>query len=284
MSDIIKAIPCPRCKQLFSENQDCCPNCGYRTVTESVYQKYLIKQDIFLSLIIYSNLAIFIISVLWTFFSGFGIATDFFGFPIPSIQILEKLGALYTVAIFKGELYRIMNYLFLHGNLLHLILNMFWIYILRAQLKEFPAKIIFLIYFAGGISGGIAAFLLERNAIIVGASGAVFGLLGAILAYARKRKDIIGFLLWKQFSFLALVIILFGFLLPNVSNAGHLGGIAGGFLFTWFVVLGNLSLKNTIFRILSFLFYAAIGSGVWQIFFPVKKRIFCNIENPKYFF
>ena len=106
---------------------------------------------------------------------------------------------------------------------------------------------------------------MERNAIIVGASGAVFGLF-AILAYARKRKDIIGFLLWKQFSFLALVIILFGFLLPNVSNAGHLGGIAGGFLFTWFVVLGNLSLKNTIFRILSFLFYAAIGWGVLAVF------------------
>ena len=147
MSDIIKAIPCPRCKQLFSEDQDYCPNCGYRIVTESVWQKYLIKQDIFLSLIIYSNLVIFIVSVLWTFFSGSRVSTDFFGFPVPSIKILEKLGALYTDAIFKGELYRLINYLFLHGNLLHILLNMFW-NILRTQLKEFPAKIN---YFKGGI-------------------------------------------------------------------------------------------------------------------------------------
>ncbi len=267
MSPIIKAIPCPRCKQLFSENQDYCPNCGFRpTASGFSWQKYLIKQDVFLSAIIYSNIFIFIGSILLSIFSGFGAASDFFGFPVPALNVLEKLGGLYTQAIFKGELYRLINYFFLHASVMHILLNMAWCYFLRNQLKDFPSKIIFLIYFVSGISGGTLAFLLERDALVVGSSGAVFGLLGALLAYARKRKDIIGFLLWKQFSFLALMMILFGFLLPNVSNSGHLGGIAGGFLFTWFVVLGDMPQKITIMRFLTFLFYGAILWGVSGLF------------------
>ena len=117
-----------------------------------------------------------------------------------------------------------------------------------------------------GLSSGVAACLFAQNALTIGSSGSVFGLLGALLAYARKRKDMLGFLLWKQFSFLAFILILSGFLFSNVSNSGHIGGILGGFLFTYFVVLGNIPQKNTILKFLTFLFYGAIGWGTITVF------------------
>ena len=267
MSDIIKAIPCPRCKQLFSENQNYCPNCGFRpTNSRFTWQKYLIAQDLFTSLIVYSNILVFSISIIWTFFSKTKLGFDFFGFPTPSLFVLEKLGGLYKQAIFQGEFYRFINYLFLHGNLLHLAFNTLWFCLFRRQLKYFPASILFLIYFVSGLSSGVAACLFAQNALTIGSSGSVFGLLGALLAYARKRKDMLGFLLWKQFSFLAFILILSGFLFSNVSNSGHIGGILGGFLFTYFVVLGNIPQKNTILKFLTFLFYGAIGWGTITVF------------------
>ena len=113
-----------------------------------------------------------------------------------------------------------------------------------------------------GVSGGLLALAFGGGAPVIGSSGAVFGLLGSFMAYGRKRKDFLGFIIWKKFSFLAIVMIVIGFLLPNVSNSGHIGGIVGGYLFTWFVTPDN---KNRILKILPYLFYALAMWGLFQI-------------------
>jgi rhomboid protease GluP len=147
-------------------------------------------------------------------------------------RVLEGAGILQSL-----EIFRFVSYMFLHGSLLHLLLNMFWFYYLSKEAKNFLSDSqLFLVYMVSGISGGVFAILFGGGSPVVGSSGAVFGLLGGLLAYGRKRKDIVGFIVWKKFSFLAFMMILLGFLLPGVSNSGHIGGIAGGFGISWLLL------------------------------------------------
>ena len=227
MTTVIQGSPCPSCGQLHDKNKKC-PNCGY--TLPRVWTKYLIHKSGLLSALFYSNILLFIVSILWTIFSSRPLQYDFFGFFSPDIQVLNAMGMLYLRAVLQGEFYRLVGYMFLHGSLLHLLLNMFWFYYLSKEVKNFLLDSqIFLVYIVSGISGAIVALLFGGGAPVIGSSGAVFGLLGCLLAYGRKRKDLVGFIVWKKYSFLALVMIIFGFLLPGVSNSGHIGGIAGGF-------------------------------------------------------
>ena len=232
MTKLIQAISCPQCGQFHNKISQICPNCGH--TTEPKWQKYLINNSIIISSIFYTNIFFFLVSIVWTIFSGDRINYDFFGFFSPHRQILEKLGMLYPKAFFQGEFFRLINYMFLHGSLLHLILNMFWFYYLSKEVKNFlNSSQLFLVYIISGISGGILSIFFGGNSAVVGSSGAVFGLLGCLLAYGKKRKDIVGFVVWKKFSLLAFVMIIFGFLVPGVSNSGHIGGISSGFAFSW---------------------------------------------------
>lgn len=257
MSKIIKAIPCPNCKQLYTENKKFCPNCGYKPQVK--YKKYLIYDSILISSIFYANILFFIISIVWSFFDK-KIGYDFFGFFSPHYIILEKLGMLYPTAIANGEFYRLINYAFLHGGLLHLLLNMFWFYYLAKEVKKFFSDSqFFLIYIFSSISGGIFALLFGGNAPVVGSSGAIFGLFGAVLAYGRLRKDFVGFILWKKYSFLVLTMIIFGFLIPGVSNSGHIGGLVGGFFLTW--LMFQIPNAKIFFLIIYLLFFILIIWG-----------------------
>ena len=256
VSQIIKAIPCPRCKQLYNKEAKQCPNCGY--IIPNPFAKYLINNSVLVSAILYTNILFFIVSVIWSFFSRYQVSSDFFGFFAPHYIILDKLGMLYSKAIAKGEFFRFTSYMFLHGSLLHLLLNMFWFYYLSKEVKSFlNDSQIFLIYMISGIGGGVLALVFGGGTAVIGSSGAVFGLLGCLLAYGKKRKDFVGYVVWKKFSFLAFMMIIFGFLIPGISNSGHIGGAASGFGFSW--LLFSMQKEQRLFLILYFLLFVSLG-------------------------
>lgn len=240
MSELIKATVCPNCKQFFSQNSNICPNCGYRKQKYwNRSSKFLIKQDIFISFIIYFNIFVFLVSLILSLFYK-SISYDFFGFPTPNGDVLYKLGMLTPKSLFSLNFYRLLSYSFLHGSVLHLLLNTAWFFYLAVELKKFlPSSYLFLIYLVSAFSGGFFALIFGGGHPVVGSSGAIFGLLGSFMAYGRKRKDFLGFLIWKKFSFLAVAMIIISFFLPNISNSGHIGGVIGGYLFTWFVKSEN---------------------------------------------
>jgi membrane associated rhomboid family serine protease len=143
---------------------------------------------------------------------------------------LLKLGALPDDGRLHGEVWRVVTYSFLHFNWLHLLLNvglLFWIG--RIVEKQIGAGQAALIYFASVVSSAIVILLVHyfhpKFGATVGASGGVFGLLGASLVIAYRRNDDPRFRMWLW------IVLLTGFaisFLPDISMAGHIGGVLGG--------------------------------------------------------
>jgi rhomboid protease GluP len=152
-------------------------------------------------------------------------------------QVLNE-GALIPALVAEGETWRLVSSVFLHSGVVHLGFNMLSLYFLGSFVEEAFGRSRFLaLYLLSGVSGGLAYLYFGGfNAPAVGASGAIFGLLGGVLGYALRR----GTFSWQNPLIRQLVILLalnlyLGFSIPNISNTAHLGGLAGGFAFGWLV-------------------------------------------------
>lgn len=137
-------------------------------------------------------------------------------------------GELFGPAITnQHEYWRLITSGFLHSGLLHIGFNMYWLYLLGRILEPHLGSVRFAaVYLASLLAGSFGALLVSPDAHTVGASGAVFGLLGVGLIEERARG--IRFL-QGQFGGMILILLLFS-LLPGISIGGHLGGLAGGLL------------------------------------------------------
>jgi membrane associated rhomboid family serine protease len=147
-------------------------------------------------------------------------------------SLFEK-GALFIRSPFypgglaDGEWYRLITAAFLHGSLIHLALNMFVLWIVGAPVEQAIGRGRFLaLYVVSGLAGSAGALIFSPNAITVGASGAIFGILGAALVLESQRSYVLG----GQALGLIVVNLVLTFAIPNISVGGHLGGLAGGAL------------------------------------------------------
>ncbi|TMB80352.1 MAG: rhomboid family intramembrane serine protease [Chloroflexi bacterium] len=166
-------------------------------------------------------------------------------------SVLIAFGAKDNDLILQGQYWRFVTPIFLHANLLHVGLNMLNLAVLGVFLERLVGHMRFLlIYVTTGIVSIIASFYFMPQEISVGASGAVFGLVGAysvfVLMHRRAfRKGGIPALLW-----LIIVIVgnlSIGFFVPNVDNYAHLGGLLSGCLLGWwFTPLYTLTQDNTL--------------------------------------
>ena len=135
--------------------------------------------------------------------------------------------ALYAPALAAGEWWRLVTSVFLHGDPLHLLFNMVMLWWFGGPLEALLGRARFVgLYLVSALAGSAGALLLAPpNARTVGASGAVFGILGAGLLLERKRIYV--------FGGGALVVVLLNLVLsfrPGISLGGHLGGLLGGML------------------------------------------------------
>jgi membrane associated rhomboid family serine protease len=135
-------------------------------------------------------------------------------------------GSVSRVAIADGEYWRLLTSGFLHAGFLHLAFNMFALYILGQLLEPAIGRLRFgLIYFVALLAGSFGALLVEPDAPTVGASGAIFGLMGAAVVVMRSRGISpmeSGLGLWIGLN------LLITFTIPNISIGGHIGGLIGG--------------------------------------------------------
>ena len=161
--------------------------------------------------------------------------------PTQSSQVLIRVGALYTPAVRAGEYWRFITAMFLHSGIRHLLNNMLTLYILGELLLRETGVVRFLVfYFGGGLAGNLAEYALSlargENIVAVGASGAVFSLMGALLAVLIKNRGRIrGMTSQRMLVFIGLSVY-FGFTAENVANAAHLGGLAAGFVLAMLLV------------------------------------------------
>jgi membrane associated rhomboid family serine protease len=142
---------------------------------------------------------------------------------------LRSALAVSQVSIAQGEVWRLVTAGFVHAGMLHLAFNMFALYVLGGLLEPAIGKLRFgLIYFVSLLAGSFGALLLTAPTTpTVGASGAVFGMMGAAIVVMRKRginPMESGLGLWLGLN-LAIT-----FLIPGISIGGHIGGLVGGTL------------------------------------------------------
>ena len=151
-------------------------------------------------------------------------------------QILYWMGAKHNNAIiFHGEYYRLVTSMFLHGGIVHLLFNMYALYILGDFIERiYGAKKYLAIYFVSGIVASI--FSLYFSPVMgVGASGAIFGLLGAALVFAYNEKDRIGKALVTNIIVSILLNVFIGLSMSNIDISAYFGGfIAGAILGLFF--------------------------------------------------
>ena len=149
-------------------------------------------------------------------------------------NILYKLGALVSIDHINSyiEVYRLITSAFLHAGLLHLIFNMYALYIIGPQLESFFGRTKYLIiYLVSAIMGNLLSLLfLSDTYVSVGASGAIFGLFGSLLYFGYHYRVYLSGVIKSQIIPLILVNLFIGFVGSGINNFAHIGGLIGGVL------------------------------------------------------
>jgi membrane associated rhomboid family serine protease len=195
-----------------------CPECS-KQKTKVVRRGYAGSEPILTYTLIGVNVLVYLGEVM----TGSSVTGGGFG----GSQVIVDAG-LSRAGIHDGDLWRLITSGFLHAGLFHLLFNMYALYILGQLLEPAVGKLRFgVIYFVSLLAGSFGALLLQPTGLTVGASGAVFGLMGAAIVVMRHRGiDAMqsGLGIWL---FLNLAIT---FTISGISIGGHLGGLAGGVL------------------------------------------------------
>ena len=135
-------------------------------------------------------------------------------------------------AVRAGEWWRLITAVFMHYEFTHVAFNMMSLYVFGRYVERiFGMGRFLLIYFLSGLSGSLMAFALHPNPSL-GASGAIFGLFGALLAFGRYDRKTFAMTIGASIYGLLAVNIIFGFIMPRVGYWAHIGGLIGGFLLT----------------------------------------------------
>ncbi len=131
------------------------------------------------------------------------------------------------IGLAHGEWWRLLSAAFLHYGPIHLGMNMLAVWWIGRPLEDWlgPMRYI-LLYLVAGIAGSAGALIASPNAVTVGASGAIFGILGAAIVLERQQTYVLG----GSAITLLVVNLAFTFAVPGISIGGHLGGLAGGAL------------------------------------------------------
>lgn len=230
------SVVCVSCGYLVGVKDDRCYNCGRRNPGLWGYAGAIkrLGNDLgFTPLVITICTVMFAISLLM---SHGNVGMQGFGFLSPHPIALVKAGATGLIPVFEmGRFWTVFSAIWLHGSLIHIVLNMMFMRQLAPTVGEFygPGRLV-LIYVISGVISFIASSFaalfglpFAGGALTVGASGAIFGLLGAMLYYGRRtgashiRAAIMPTI---------LINLMIGLTMSRIDNYAHLGGLAGGYL------------------------------------------------------
>ena len=141
---------------------------------------------------------------------------------------LYNFGAL----VKNKEYFRVLTSIFLHIGVLHLLMNMYSLYILGKQVESFYGHIkTFIIFILSGICGNLLSIILmNSNTISAGASGAIFGLMGALLYFAYNQRTYMADALKREILPVLIINLLFTFSIPSINMFAHIGGLIGGII------------------------------------------------------
>lgn len=232
------SILCPNCRKLINADEPACPYCGV-TRPGSWGKKTLstflhLDPDNIISTIIYTNVVLFVISIMLNPLS-LDVSANPLTLLAPSDNSLLLLGATGTIPIERfHRWWSLVSANYLHGGILHIFFNMMALRQLGPLvLREYGFSRMIVLYTLSGVIGFWVSYLAGVP-FTIGASASICGLIGSILYYGKSRGGIYGEAMFKQVTGWVVGLFLFGVMVPGINNWGHGGGIIGG------VVLGLL--------------------------------------------
>jgi membrane associated rhomboid family serine protease len=255
---------CPDCMTTTPVGMRC-PECA-RQRTKVVRMRDMTKRPQVTVALIAVNVIVFLLEGNFTLSSGAAGGTIYTKGALLGSGI-ERVGqggfAFQGVAY--GQWWRIVTGGFLHENLVHIGLNMYLLYLLGQMLEPTLGQVKFgLIYFVSLLTGSLGALIVTPHAYTVGASGAVFGLMGAAAVEMRARQIPV---MQSGIGFLILFNLVLSFALPGISWGGHIGGLIGGALVMLAIQLGERYRQQA----LALAGCVAIGAGAFAGGIAVAK-------------
>jgi rhomboid protease GluP len=197
-------------------------------------------------------------------------------------DLAAALGLKVNDLIIGGEIWRLITPMFLHGSILHIGFNMYALFALGPALESYYGHGRYLaLYLLSGFAGNVISFLFSSNPSL-GASTAIFGLIGAEAIFLYRNRSILGSMAQRALTnviFIIVINLMLG-LNPGIDNWGHMGGLLGGTFFAWFagpifhVEGGTLDPRLVderdqsnalIFGVLDFAIFAALAAmKIWR--------------------
>lgn len=229
------SVVCPYCGKLVGVNDKECYNCGKRNPGMWGFAPLLRRFGYnlgFVPIVIWGCAGLFIATLLY---DPHSIRSGGLSLIQPSFASLFTFGASGSIPFFEaGRWWTLLSAGWLHGGVLHILFNMLWVRQLAPATSElYGISRTVIIYTVSSVAGfllsSLTGLIIGRN-LTMGASAAIFGLLGALVVYGRRRGSQ---LVSKQAMTYAVILFIFGFIFPGVDNAAHLGGFAGGFAIAW---------------------------------------------------
>jgi len=152
-------------------------------------------------------------------------------------DLMAYYGMKSNELIIAGQYWRLVTAIFLHGSIIHLGFNLYALWILGRRVERLFGSFRFLgLFMIAGITGNLFSFILT-SAPSLGSSTAIFGLLGAEGIFIYQHRNLFGEqfrVVLRQIIQVAVGNLAIGFMIPGIDNMGHIGGLIGGALYTWF--------------------------------------------------
>jgi rhomboid protease GluP len=236
MRSVEKRRMCPNCRAFISVDDKVCPYCDTRLSAPAIERREgtdalggLIPSARFTTVVLLLvNFGLYAACTLYSMRGGAeGLVTNIDG------QTLYQFGAKETRSILNGQWWRLITAGYLHGGILHILMNSWIIFDLGAQVEEVFGTPRYLVIYTIATIGGFLASMFWSPALSVGASAGLFGLIGAMIVAGMRTKTPMGSAIrahYTQWAIWGLAIGLMGF---RTDNAAHLGGLAAGFVVAW---------------------------------------------------
>lgn len=224
------SVVCPSCGSLVGVRDDRCFTCGRANPGLWGFAPMLrqIGADFgFAPFVIGASAVLYVLTLLASG-SELQIIGGGLSFLSPSWQAILLFGASGAYPVFGlGRWWTVLSASWLHGNFLHILFNMMWVRQLGSATVDLfgPSRTV-IIYTISGACGFLVSSM-AGSSVTLGASAAIFGLLGALVHYGRKSGSSH---VYSEAMRYALVLFVFGFLMRGVDNFAHAGGFAGGYL------------------------------------------------------
>ena len=256
------SLVCSRCGKLIGINEPTCPFCGawrpglygWAPIIQRVVGRHL---DL-ISLIVTTCIALYVVALLLQP-EAITQPRGMLSLLSPGTRALYQLGMTGGLAWQLGWWWTLFTAIYLHGGVLHILFNVMWIRNLGPAVTDVygPGRAFVLFNVAGAF--GFLVSNVMSPAPSIGASGSIFGLLAALIVYGRRRgSSMMSQQLWQW----AIVLFVFGFLMPGINNWAHAGGFAGGWVGAYATGFIDEQRESTSILMLALAFIAITAVGI----------------------